>query len=82
VFAYVYSGDARVGAAATTVARGELALTTRGATLPLTAGPAGARLIVVGGRPLREPVARYGPFVMNTVDELKQAFADYQSGRL
>jgi redox-sensitive bicupin YhaK (pirin superfamily) len=82
VFAYVYSGDARVGAAATTVARGELALTTRGATLPLTAGREGARLIVVGGRPLREPVARYGPFVMNTVDELKQAFADYQSGRL
>jgi redox-sensitive bicupin YhaK (pirin superfamily) len=82
VFAYVYEGDAQVGAGATAVARGELALTSRGARLPVTAGPNGARLIVVGGRPLGEPVARYGPFVMNTVDELKQAFADYQAGKL
>jgi redox-sensitive bicupin YhaK (pirin superfamily) len=82
VFAYVYSGDAKVGAAATAIARGELALTTPGATLPVTAGSQGARLIVVGGRPLNEPVARYGPFVMNTADEIRQAFADYQAGRL
>jgi redox-sensitive bicupin YhaK (pirin superfamily) len=81
VFAYVYAGEAKVGAAATLIGRGELALTTPGATLPVTAGPEGARLIVVGGRPLNEPVARYGPFVMNTVDELKQAFEDYQAGR-
>jgi redox-sensitive bicupin YhaK (pirin superfamily) len=82
VFAYVYQGDAKIGAAATSIARGELALTTHGVSLPVTAGPQGARLIVVGGRPLNEPVARYGPFVMNTADEIRQAFADYQAGRL
>jgi quercetin 2,3-dioxygenase len=83
VFAYVYAGEARVGAAGTLIARGELALTSHGASLPVTAaGKDGARLIVVGGRPLREPVARYGPFVMNTEAEIRQAFADYQAGRL
>jgi redox-sensitive bicupin YhaK (pirin superfamily) len=48
----------------------------------VTAGAQGARLIVVAGRPLNEPVARYGPFVKNTPDEIRQAFADYQAGRL
>jgi len=82
VFAYVYAGDAKVGDAGTSVARGEIALTSPGTSLPVTAGSEGARLIVVGGRPLKEPVARYGPFVMNTPDEIRQAFADYQAGRL
>jgi redox-sensitive bicupin YhaK (pirin superfamily) len=81
-FAYVYQGDAKIGAASTSIARGELALLTHGATLSVTAGAAGARLIVVAARPLKEPVARYGPFVMNTPDEIRQAFEDYQAGRL
>jgi redox-sensitive bicupin YhaK (pirin superfamily) len=82
VFAYVYVGDAKIGAADTQIQRGELAMTTLGASLPITAGEEGVRLIVVGARPLNEPVARYGPFVMNTTDEIRQAFADYQAGRL
>ena len=66
---------------APSIASQEMALLTRGASLPVTAGEQGARLIVVAGRPLNEPVARYGPFVMNTVEEIHQAFADYQAGR-
>jgi redox-sensitive bicupin YhaK (pirin superfamily) len=44
-------------------------------------GAQGARLIVVAGRPLREPVARYGPFVMNTREQVMQAVVDFQEGR-
>ncbi len=51
-----------------------------GAALSLTAGEKGARFLVVAGRPLGEPVARMGPFVMNTEAELLQAFNDYRSG--
>jgi redox-sensitive bicupin YhaK (pirin superfamily) len=50
--------------------------------LRLEAGPCGADMLLLDGRPIAEPIAQYGPFVMNTQEELEQAFRDYQSNRL
>lgn len=50
--------------------------------IPLTTGDEGARLLLMAGAPLNESVARAGPFVMNTNEELEQAFADYRAGRM
>lgn len=66
----------------TMVPRGHLALLGDGARIALRGGPDGGRAIVLAGRPLHEPVARYGPFVMNTREELEQAFRDYRQGTL
>lgn len=63
------------------VAAGQLAVLSDGDGLPLRAGAQGARLILVAGRPIGEPVAWHGPFVMNTAEEIRQAIADYQAGR-
>ena len=82
-FAYVFEGGVTVGEgeSARAVAQSELAVLGGGRQLQLQAGAQEARLILVAGRPLREPVARHGPFVMNTREELMQAFIDYQEGR-
>jgi quercetin 2,3-dioxygenase len=83
--AYVISGTGKFGAAET-VDEAHLVLFegTEGA-VPVAAPPDAAGpldVLVIAGVPLREPVARYGPFVMNTRDELVQAFDDYQSGAM
>ena len=81
-FAYVYQGAARIGAdGGTTIARGQLALLGAGDHVEVAADGGATRVGVIAGRPLGEPVARYGPFVMNTRDEIMQAFADYQAGK-
>ena len=79
-FAYVYEGSAEVGSPSQALTRGTIAVLTPGAAVRL-ASEAGARLILVAGKPLREPVAQYGQFVMNTEGELRQAFADFQAGK-
>ena len=53
-----------------------------GGTLSLQAGDDGIDVLVGSSEPIDEPVARYGPFVMNTRAEIIQAFEDYQAGRL
>ncbi|KAB8318358.1 pirin family protein [Tolypothrix campylonemoides VB511288] len=81
-FVYAYEGALTVGEGddARPLESQTLAVIGGGPVLALRAGSAGARLIVVAGRPLREPVARYGPFVMNTKEEVMQAFVDFQAG--
>jgi redox-sensitive bicupin YhaK (pirin superfamily) len=78
-FAYVFQGSVDIGG--TAVAVGHLAVLGRGRSLAVAAGGGGAALIVVAGRPIGEPVARYGPFVMNTRAEIVQAVEDFQNGR-
>jgi redox-sensitive bicupin YhaK (pirin superfamily) len=79
-FVYVYEGAAEIGDPAQTLGRGRIGVLSPGDSVRL-ASRQGARLILVAGKPIGEPVAKYGPFVMNTTDELRQAFADYQAGR-
>ena len=78
-FAYVYEGSARIGGR--DIAAGELAVLTHGDEVRAVALDRGARLILVAGKPLEEPVARYGPFVMNTPEEIHQAVRDFSAGR-
>jgi quercetin 2,3-dioxygenase len=82
-FVYVFEGELSVGSAAAAVhlPKQTLGVLGAGGQVRLQAGVLTTRAILVAGRPLREPVARYGPFVMNTEAELRQAFADYQNGR-
>jgi redox-sensitive bicupin YhaK (pirin superfamily) len=79
-FLYVFEGA--VFAAGTQVPTGGVAILDNGDDLSLSAGPNGGRVLLVAGRAIGEPVAQYGPFVMNTREELEQAVNDYRAGRL
>src|SRR5687768_9878589 len=81
-FVYVYEGDALVGEERKPLAHRSAGVLSFGDSIRVHAGGAGARVLVLAGRPLREPVVQYGPFVMNTRGEIEQAIADYQSGTL
>jgi redox-sensitive bicupin YhaK (pirin superfamily) len=62
--------------------RGTSGLISIPAPTPLSAGQRATRFLLLAAKPLREPIARYGPFVMNTHEELTQAFDDYRHGTL
>jgi redox-sensitive bicupin YhaK (pirin superfamily) len=80
-FVYVYRGSLSVGDEAVPMQRMAI-LANRGDGVRLTGGSDGARAILVAGRPLKEPIAQYGPFVMNTQAEIVQAVEDFRAGRL
>ncbi|WP_280452515.1 pirin family protein [Nocardia cyriacigeorgica] len=85
---YVLSGRGTVGSEARPVEQGQLVVFGKGDRITVAAVAAqdsnrpALEVLLLGGRPIREPVAHYGPFVMNTRAELVQAIEDYQSGRL
>jgi redox-sensitive bicupin YhaK (pirin superfamily) len=78
-FAYVFEGTAMLGIKE--IETHQLAVLSLGERFEVKADEGSARLILVAGKPLGEPVAQYGPFVMNTPEEIHQAVADFQAGR-
>jgi len=81
---YVFQGAVHVGPAAQPqpLASQEAGVLSSGERLSVRADSAAARFLLLSGRPLGEPVVQYGPFVMNSREEIEQALADYRDGRL
>lgn len=80
-FVYVYRGELTVGGSAVPVQRMAILANDGGDGVVLQA-PQDAKALLIAGRPLKEPIAQYGPFVMNTPQEIHQAIADLHAGRL
>ena len=81
-FVYVYEGHAEIGDdAPENLVRGDLGVLSQGTTVTLSTTDVPARMLLVAGQPLNEPVAKYGPFVMNTQQQIVQAVEDFRAGR-
>jgi len=77
-FVYVIEGALQIGG--TAVAAGTLAVLSDGEQLQAGAATGGTRFLLIAGKPFNEPVARSGPFVMNSSEEIRQAYSDYRRG--
>jgi redox-sensitive bicupin YhaK (pirin superfamily) len=80
-FFYVFEGGVRVAGLDGDVPPHCLVVLGDGDAVELVGGPSGGRALLLAGRPLREPIVQYGPFVMNTRAEIERAIEDYQAGR-
>ena len=85
-FAYIVEGQGLFGAESKGATDGQMVLFAKDGEEVTIENPAGAEgtleVLLIGGVPLNEPIARYGPFVMNTEREIHQAFEDYREGRM
>jgi redox-sensitive bicupin YhaK (pirin superfamily) len=84
-YLYVFEGELSIAAPGKGLAslpKRHGAVLSEGETLVVEAGGAGARFLLLAAAPIGEPIVQYGPFVMNTREEIDQAIRDYQSGRL
>jgi redox-sensitive bicupin YhaK (pirin superfamily) len=79
-FLYAYEGQALIGEARKPVPQRAAGLLAEGDAVCIEGGQEGARVLLLAGKPLHEPVVQYGPFVMNTREEIEQAITDFQSG--
>ena len=80
-----FQGEIELGGAGhdtTRIASGQMAVVDGDGPIEITAGKTGAGLLLLSGQPLGEPIVQHGPFVMNTVEEIRQAIRDYQTGAL
>jgi quercetin 2,3-dioxygenase len=82
VFAYVLSGPGLFGVDATRGGEGDCVIFGTGAGDVTIEAVSKAEILLIAGQPLKEPVARYGPFVMNTKAEIVEAFEDFEAGRM
>lgn len=81
VLLYVYKGSASIGDSEYQLTEGKMARLSRDGRLVLK-GQADARVLLISGKPIGEPIAHRGPFVMNTMEEIHQAIRDYSDGSL
>jgi redox-sensitive bicupin YhaK (pirin superfamily) len=81
-FVYVYRGEVRIAGQSVPVQRMAILANNAPADGVVIEASADAQLILVAGKPLKEPIVQYGPFVMNTKEEIYQALADFRDGRM
>jgi len=83
-FVYAYEGSLSIGdgAAEKAIPTQAAGVLTPGERVSVTAGPNGLRAVLIAGKPIGEPVVQYGPFVMNTAEQIEQAIRDYNDGTL